>query len=615
MTCQGPPSQLQHAFGILFGAEGGAPPVPGTPALVPSSAIGMVQGTPPPVLAVAPNRAESGGITRPDADEVQLQLTVPDNLAGAILGRGGATIRETQERGNCRIKMEARGDHGVDRRCLIAGKVEDALLTQGLMLQQMREATLAAGLPEPAVVSVTIFVRKEACGAVIGKQGSGITQLREQCGAKITLTDTEVDGLRPCHIEGTVEQVSAAERGIHELAREVPLTAASAAALTGDGSALFCTTAVKRSWDGTDGGLVMSAPLAKRRRSDEEDGTGETKLLIPEQAAGLVIGKQGANLRSVRETCNVRVDVLPKEKGPQWQMHRLVIIRGPASSRGAAAESILRLCHKQHENSVLKMLVPAVRAAHVSGEGGRNLQLIQEIMGINVSLAAEDVMGEHLLTLEGTSQVLWEAAKQIIPLVDGGELSPAELQQRVAAVASGSLPFAQDYETSYGAAAQAYSHAYGLATGPAQGLSSVGGVPSQLLGLPALHGYAASFAAPGSGLGLGGYQLAGGFAPGYANGYPLTGFVPQSAPQAFGSYPTGYPQAQSFLPQGYGAVAAAVGSPQFVQQATFAQCAANTAGYLDGSADGFSVEQLQHAAASPPGTVPAAGCYSAVPGY
>mmetsp|Transcript_173 Transcript_173/g.340 ORF Transcript_173/g.340 Transcript_173/m.340 type:complete len:119 (-) Transcript_173:156-512(-) len=80
-----------------------------------------------------------------------------------------------------------------------------------------------------------MFLRREVCGAVIGRQGSGIARLREQSGARVSISEQQVEGMRPCHLEGPLESVLEAERLIWEVVLTVPISGASSvAALGGD---------------------------------------------------------------------------------------------------------------------------------------------------------------------------------------------------------------------------------------------------------------------------------------------------------------------------------------------------------------------------------------------
>merc|ERR1711908_40063 len=86
----------------------------------------------------------------------------------------------------------------------------------------MGEAT-ASGEGETLSVEVELFVRAEAAGVVIGKQGFVLQQIRRQSGAKIYLRKEEEEGLRPCQISGPLKNVLDAQKHVFELVRAVPV--------------------------------------------------------------------------------------------------------------------------------------------------------------------------------------------------------------------------------------------------------------------------------------------------------------------------------------------------------------------------------------------------------
>merc|ERR1719277_1090377 len=96
-------------------------------------------------------------------------------------------------------------------------------------------------------------------------------------------------------------------------------------------------------------GGVFSAPAgmqaAKRPRldalGDEEFEGSESRLLMPDQCIGLIIGKQGGNLKGMREKFGVKVEVKRPDEAPYWVGDRLVSFKGPTAQRALAVEHCL----------------------------------------------------------------------------------------------------------------------------------------------------------------------------------------------------------------------------------------------------------------------------------
>eukprot|EP00448_Togula_jolla_P010872 CAMPEP_0170610316 /NCGR_PEP_ID=MMETSP0224-20130122/22592_1 /TAXON_ID=285029 /ORGANISM="Togula jolla, Strain CCCM 725" /LENGTH=825 /DNA_ID=CAMNT_0010935679 /DNA_START=23 /DNA_END=2496 /DNA_ORIENTATION=- len=444
VSLSGPPDKLAQALSMLIvqGQEngraqapwsapggGGAPAAggyaPTLPGMMPMGAIGAAavpgltsSASPQARQAIAAvNNALSAGVGNFTApEEVCLSLTVENSMVGVIIGRGGARINETMAQASCRMKITDRVEGNRERSVIFGGPIENAIAALNAVYSQMAESRSAAGQEEPTNYSVVMILRQEACGSVIGKGGTVINELRRGSGARIKMSDDGAQNLRPCFIDGTIPALQHALRLVHEIVRQVPV-----ADTTIDGAGA-CAVGAKRPLDGL---LPMPGTLPKRRRTEEEENNDpETKLLVPDQTVGLVIGKQGANLKAIREGFSVRMEVLSTERAPHWAGERMVIIKGPTAPRAAALEAVLRLVlqHKSvasESNVSFKLLVPVDKAGSLSWEGGP-LKQMNEQLGVHPVIGTEEVLGEHLMIVHGAPSAVLLAAKQIVNVLDGG---------------------------------------------------------------------------------------------------------------------------------------------------------------------------------------------------
>jgi len=185
-------------------------------------------------------------------------------------------------------------------------------------------------------------------------------------------------------------------------------------------------------------------PAAKRRRIEPEaqEPELECKILVPEQTVGTVIGKQGANLKGVREKLGVRVEVKNPEEAPHWVGDRLVIFKGPTANRALAVEQVLTNSVLRHASQAslptftCKVLVPVAKIGHVVGEAGSILRWLQENYQVQPIVDSQEINGEHLLAIHGAPAYVVEAIKQVIGLLDrnadqaSGELALQQQQQQ-----------------------------------------------------------------------------------------------------------------------------------------------------------------------------------------
>lgn len=524
-------------------------------ALVPPPAT--VPGQVAPTANMGPYAPAGRSAFGPDSEEeAHLQLAVADSMAGAVLGRGGYKIKETMNMSGARIRMTSRVD-GTDepRRICIGGPLECAIVAQSILNEQLSQAYVEAGHPEPTGFAITLLVRKEACGAIIGRQGSGISMFREQTGCRIVISDHEVEpGMRPCQLEGIFQNVMQAERMIWEVVKQVPI--AGTYSPPGYGIDGGHATPMKR---GPPDGPVGSYPYSqygetsspawqapKRRRFDEEAGIedpdSESKLLIPDQCAGLVIGKMGGNLKAIRENFGVRVEVIPADRAPHWVGERLVIIRGPAGGRAGAMENILRGI-QQHssqtgEMATFKMLIPTPKVGNVVGENGSSLRWMQETYGVQTAVGNEDILGDTIYIVQGQPGAVVEVAKQTVGMLDSGA---ADMQQPAAPA-----PAVQGEQQHYSAPQQPPQQ-------PPQQSSQFGSSPVPYSnqysqygnGQPGMHQQPQQQQPPMQ-QGYGGY-------PSPGSGMPPQGDSQQQyAQQHYGSPPQQYPP-QQYPPAEYGA--------------------------------------------------------------
>ncbi|KAI9789344.1 MAG: hypothetical protein M1816_006233 [Peltula sp. TS41687] len=194
-----------------------------------------------------PDRGNRGSSHQPVLREGEdtIQIMVPDRTVGLIIGRGGETIRDLQERSKCHVNIvsESKSINGLRPVNLIgspqaAAKAKELIMeivdsdTKSLanQLQMQRETgrdtTTQAGYSAGTTgsyggndrLSESIRVPSEAVGMIIGKGGDTIKELQATTGCKINVTQhsgpNEVD--REIGLVGTKEAIQLAKNAIEE---------------------------------------------------------------------------------------------------------------------------------------------------------------------------------------------------------------------------------------------------------------------------------------------------------------------------------------------------------------------------------------------------------------
>jgi predicted PilT family ATPase len=375
-------------------------------------------------------------------------MVVPPQLVGALLGKEGCEIKLLASTTGCKTLGVTKREFG-ERRVIIMGTFIQCITAQKALQDVLWAAADKAGI-DVTTSTIVFYIRSAQVGCVVGKRGDKLKEIRELTGAKLKVEREEVNNQRACVINGPHEQVMQAVSMVNELLSTSAHLASAAPVVTGKRSAPSPAASGK----GGD---------AKRQKVGPEGGI--TKLLVPAQLAGLIIGKQGSKLAQIRQSCSVHLEVLPEQQTPpQWPGSRLVKLQGSLQSRALAAMTVLQSAfHADISSVMLKMPVPETKAGAVVGKAGSNLKMIREQSGINVQLEKAAVMGDRLVTATGSLESIKAVTSWIMQAVDASHdaasVAPANGYSNNSAPTN-VAPVGYNYAPAYGG----YNYAaYGLA--------------------------------------------------------------------------------------------------------------------------------------------------------
>ncbi|KAI1412421.1 hypothetical protein F5Y13DRAFT_47034 [Hypoxylon sp. FL1857] len=139
--------------------------------------------------------------------EDHMKIMVPDRTVGLIIGRGGETIRDLQERSGCHINIVGE-DQSVDglRPVNLIGPTAATTQAKDLILEivasdsrnghdgnraprtQRADHGRDNGQGGPDKINDSIYVPSEAVGMIIGKGGETIKEMQNTTGCKINVT-------------------------------------------------------------------------------------------------------------------------------------------------------------------------------------------------------------------------------------------------------------------------------------------------------------------------------------------------------------------------------------------------------------------------------------------
>lgn len=193
--------------------------------------------------------------------EASTQIMVPDKTVGLIIGRGGETIKDLQERSGCHVNIvgENKSMNGLRPVNLIGS--ERATATAKELILEIVESDSRSNSGSNAMpsnrdrgygghergggggggggrdhVEKTIHVPSEAVGMIIGKGGETIKDMQRSTGCKINVNQPQrPDVTRKIDLAGTARSMQEAERVIWEKVETVKQRDAAAGRSHGGG--------------------------------------------------------------------------------------------------------------------------------------------------------------------------------------------------------------------------------------------------------------------------------------------------------------------------------------------------------------------------------------------
>lgn len=261
----------------------------------------MSKNQPSPV----PNNAAS---PFSDGGQNVVEIMIPGNRAGLIIGKGGETIKQLQERAGVRMVLIQENNEAtnIPKPLRISGSRQACERAREMVMELLNEKNKqVVGISDygGGRTSAEMAVPCSVIGAIIGKGGETIKKLQQDSGARIQFRPEETDGSphRMCNISGSRDQISAAM----DMMREIMESSSRQDGVTGGGG--------RSSWGNAAGGSPdhgghWNGHFAERANSDG-DARGETICIVPADKCGLVIGKGGDTIREIIRLSNAHVEL------------------------------------------------------------------------------------------------------------------------------------------------------------------------------------------------------------------------------------------------------------------------------------------------------------------
>jgi len=304
--------------------------------------------------ANAGNSGDSSGKSRNSRPgrgvDFPLRILVSSDMVGAIIGRGGATIRNITQESRARVdvhsrrKMEpASGQLGqLEKAITVYGQPENCSAACKRILEVMEEEARNVGKEQD--ICLKILAHNNLIGRIIGKQGATIKKIMEDTSTKITVSSiSDISSFnleRVISIRGSIPNISKAESEVSTKLRaayETDLQAMAPQTMMFPGlhpAAMMSTAGLGTAHPyrgGAGGGGVgggaggggsnysgsvggNAAGPANRQPNPAQIPTETSYLYIPNAAVGAVIGTKGSHIRNIIKFSGSTVKISPADE-------------------------------------------------------------------------------------------------------------------------------------------------------------------------------------------------------------------------------------------------------------------------------------------------------------
>ncbi|KHN75327.1 RNA-binding protein Nova-1 [Toxocara canis] len=266
-----------------------------------------------------------------DSEEtVQVKILIPSAAVGAIIGKGGETMRNLKSESGCRLQMSKNQEvyHGTNERiCLVKGKIVSVMKVVEVVMEKIREKVdpnTPSDVYDHKGVDRTkeVLAKYNIMGLGLGLGVAAMAQMRSN---------------EPSSLQQPQSLIQAPRYD--------------------SGSAVGPNSLM----DSTDRHYAAHSDINKM------------KLLVPNTSAGMVIGKSGARIKEIRDQTGANIQVYPKAGSQEAKVSLERVITIAAEESDVVMNAMQRVLEKvaadpQHASAIEhKELDNSFGAMHAHG--------------------------------------------------------------------------------------------------------------------------------------------------------------------------------------------------------------------------------------------------------
>ncbi|XP_078571820.1 insulin-like growth factor 2 mRNA-binding protein 2 isoform X29 [Branchiostoma floridae x Branchiostoma japonicum] len=398
-----------------------------------------------------------GNRNQGQSQDFPLRMLVPNVMVGAIIGKGGQTIRTITGATKAKVDVHRKENIGPEKPITIYGSADSCSEACRKIVEIMQQESVATGQSED--VPLKLLAHNSLVGRLIGRNGTTLKKIMQDSGARITISNFQELTLynmeRTITILGTLDDQCKAEKLIMQKLR---------VSYDADMQNIMTEPNAMQTNPAMFPGILppAAAALAMQQQMQQPQPSEKSDLWVPGGVVGALIGPGGQNIRSASRQANATIKIAPADQSAQGQAERKVSITGSPDAQwkvqywvfskvgqeGYAGSDVVEERRWGHfsagarlhpaelpegytgNNVVLRaeIPVPSNMVGRIIGKRGASVQGLQKNTSARIEVPRNkqgDENGEVPVTIVGNFYSVQSAQRQIRKLV-----SQAQQQQQ-----------------------------------------------------------------------------------------------------------------------------------------------------------------------------------------
>ena len=352
-----------------------------------------------------------------NAPELPTRMLVPSMYVGAIIGKGGESIRAITQKTHARIDVHRKDNPGANEKAItINGTPEACNAAVAAILEIVREedknARLQAGTWNNDDMPLKILAHNSLIGRLIGKDGRHLKAVQEKVDTKIAISNSmgdmhQLNSERTIAIYGESSRCVEASmllmeklRSCYEndmmVAYQQPQPFAGMNQLNMFPGLQGYGPPMRDRPFGISGNYSNSPNYRPNYTPEQRSMHSETcTLYIPAASVGAMIGSKGTHIRNISRIANASIKIVPPEDGDDEKQRKVLIMGNPESqwkSQFCIFDKLKQegFFNGADERLTSEMNIPASIVGRVIGKGGNNVRELQRMTSSEVVIPRQN---------------------------------------------------------------------------------------------------------------------------------------------------------------------------------------------------------------------------------